>query len=195
MNKRILITIGILTGVLFTSCKNSNSENKQTGAEASETAVTGFVKQEEDDHLAKEIGMYIATKFMTDADLNAISEEDRKFQFYKIDLNGDGSEEVFVNFGTTYFCGSGGCTVLLLNSDMELITKFSPTQTLYIDKASENGWKVLYTNTNGSWRKLVFDGSTYPTNPTLEEATTYKPGDDTQKTFKEDADKQKVYTF
>ena len=182
MSKNTLITIAIFTGLIFSSCRNNSSKIKQSDTE-------------KNDELADKIKKYILTHFLTKADLRVISDDDRKFQFYTADLNNDGDEEVFIYFGTSYFFGSGGCTVLLLSNNMELITKFSPTQTLYIDETSENGWKVLFTNTNGSWRKLVFDGVTYPSNPTLETSTEYTPNENTQNTFEEERNNQQVYSF
>ena len=197
MNKSILITFAILSGLVFSSCKNTNSKNKIKG----ETTIPvgtkdlDYAKQSVDDELADKIKNYINTTFLTEADMRAISEDDRKFQFYKIDLNNDGKEEMFVNFGTPYFCGSGGCTVLLLNSSLELITRFSPTQVLFVENATENGWKVLFTRTEGSWKKLVYENDTYPSNPTMVEETNEQLSEDAEKLFDEDDSKLKTYSF
>lgn len=184
----------IIAGVFFSSCNNNTSENKQTEVENNETIDTNYALQNVDDNLANKVKEYITTKFLTEADLRAISKEDRHFQLYKSDLNNDGSEEIFVNFGTSYFCGTGGCTVLLLNSQLELITKFSPTQTLYISDEIVNGWAILLTNAEGDWKKLIYEGGTYPTNPTMVEEITDLPGN-TIKTFDEDSNKQNTYSF
>ena len=195
MSKNTLITIAIFTGLILSSCRNNSSKIKQSDTEKNQEMITESVKTNKNDELAEKIKNYILNHFLTKADLRVISDDDRKFQFYTADLNNDGDEEVFIYFGTSYFCGSGGCTVLLLSNNMELITKFSPTQQLYIDETSENSWKVLFTNTNGSWRKLVFDGVTYPSNPTLEKSTKYSPNENTQNTFEEERNNQQVYSF
>lgn len=194
MIKEIMIIFAIITGLFFSSCNYNTSENKQTKEEEIETLDTDYNPQSVDDDLANKVKVYITTKFLTDADLRAISEEDRKFQLYKTDLNNDGSEEIFVNFGTSYFCGSGGCTVLLLNDKLELITKFSPTQTLFIGKEIENGWFTLLTRVDGDWKKLIYEGGTYPANPTLVEIATNLP-ENAKKTFYEDKIVQKTYHF
>ena len=177
--------------------KNTNSENKRK----SETTIPvgtiddDYAKKSVDDKLADQIKDYITSEFLTEADNRAITEDQRKFQIYKVDLNNDGNEEVFVNFMTSYFCGTGGCRVLLLDSDMEMITKFSPTQDLYVENAVENGWRVLLTKTEGNWRKLIYEEGTYPTNPTIVEATSDEPSKEAEKMFDVESGKLKMYSF
>ncbi|MGV8962078.1 MAG: hypothetical protein ACOH2V_01705 [Candidatus Saccharimonadaceae bacterium] len=201
MNKSILITFAIIAGLFFSSCKKSSSvnnqkeEKKEIKIKNEEPIVSDYAKQSVDDELADRVKNYITTKFLTEGDLRAISEDQRKFQLYKIDLNNDGKEEIFVNFITSYFCGSGGCTVLLLDNHLELVTRFSPTQTLYVDKTVENGWKVLLTYTEGKLRKLVYENGTYPSNPTMVEAINERPIEEAIKIFEEDFSKQKTYRF
>lgn len=192
MSKSTLITIAVFIGLLFSSCKNNSSENKRVGE--SNTKITDSVTQNEDDELAEKIRSYITTQFMTEADLRAISDKDRKFQYYTIDLNNDGKEEVFVNFITPYFCGTGGCTILLLNSDMQLITSFSPMKTIFAGELVENGWKVLITRVEGDWRKLIYKNGAYPSNPTLIDLAIDLPNN-AEKIFDEDNSKQKTYSF
>ena len=203
MSKGIFITLAISSGLFFSSCKNSNSENNQSTeikTELEATIPVGTKKVEDDkkgvdDELADKIKNYIITEFLTDADNRAITEDQRKFQLYKVDLNNDGNEEIFVNFMTSYFCGSGGCTVLLLDNNLKLITRFSPTQTLFVDEKVENDWRILLTNTEGSWRKLIYENGTYPSNPTMVDATNEEPSEKAVKMFDEDHSKQKTYNF
>lgn len=203
MNNRILIAFAILSVLVFNSCKNNNSEknqSKEIKIESEGTIPVGtksddYAKKVVDDELANKIKHYITDKFLTEGDIRAITEEQRKFQLYAIDLNNDGNEEVFVKFLTPYFCGTGGCTVLLLNSNLELITRFSPTQTLYVEKRTENSWSVLLTQAEGSWRKLIYENVTYPSNPTMVKPTDEQPSDDAEKLFDENAGKQKTYSF
>lgn len=194
MNKETMMIFALIAGVFFGSCNNKTSKNKQTEVEKKETIDTDLASRSVDDDLANKVKDYITTKFLTEADLRAISEEDRKFELYKVDLNSDGSEEVFVNFGTSYFCGSGGCTILLLSDKLELITKFSPTQTLFIGKEIENSWAILLTRADGDWKKLIYESGTYPSNPTMVEIATDLP-ENAEKVFKEDTSEQKTYSF
>jgi hypothetical protein len=41
------------------------------------------------------------------------------------DLNNDGKKEIFVALVSPYFCGSGGCTLLILNPDFTLNSRMT----------------------------------------------------------------------
>lgn len=85
------------------------------------------------------------------------------------DLNGDGSEEIFVLMQDTYFCGSGGCTGFLFSDKGELISRMSVTrEPVLVANRKTNGWNDLYVWSNGSLRVMSFDGKSYPANPSTE---------------------------
>lgn len=177
-NKRITITaIALLAGLLLNSCKNDTAvkETEKTVISNSEKEIISddskYDKKTVNDELANKVKNYLTTSYLTEADLKAIEVDQRKFQLYQIDLNNNGENEIFVNFVTPYFCGSGGCTVLLLDKNLSLINAFSPARTFYVEDKLENGYKVILTNTEGSWRKLIFKNGSYPKNPTLLETT------------------------
>ena len=209
MNKKILMTIVILIGFFFSSCKNNNSENNQIGVskeiktkneasipvEEKEAIIADFAKQSVDDELADKIKNYITTKFLTEGDLRTITENQRKFQLYKIDLNNDGNKEVFVNFITSYFCGTGGCTILLLNSNLKMINKFTSTRTLFVEKTLQNDWRVLLTKSEGNWKKLIYESGSYPSNPTMVETTNEFPSGHAEIMFDENYSRPKTYNF
>lgn len=208
MHKSILITFIVFTGLFFSSCNNKKSksdseevtkemetEKEEATPVKKEVVTIDFDEQTVDDELANKIKNYIANDFLTDGDLRAISEEQRKFQLYKVDLNGDGNEEVFVNFITSYFCGTGGCTILLLDSDLAFINSFSPMRTLYVDESSKNDWKVLLTKSEEKWRKLIYEKDAYPSNPTMVEALETSPIEDATILFNEDNSNAKTYSF
>lgn len=210
MNKTFLIIpIALFCALLLCSCEENHEEKNQEeiirefkkekgkliSEEEKKANNADFAKQSVDDELAKKISHYINTEYLTEGDVRAIKEEQRKFQLHKIDLNKDGNEEVFVNFMTTYFCGSGGCTVLLLDSNLELITKFSPTQVLYVEEEMQNGWRILITRAEGDWRKLVYQEETYPSNPTIVETISEAPNPLSTIMFDEFYEKSKIYNF
>lgn len=149
------------------------------------------------DPLALKLKKYLAEEYLTEADNRAIEEKDRLFQLYEIDLNNDGKKEVFVNFVSPYFCGSGGCTLLLLNSDLKLITKFTVTRTpIYADKDLKNGYKKLLVKSEGEWKELIYDGKKYPSNPTLlKNSKIDRPDYEAEVIFDEKYLKAKTYTF
>lgn len=92
----------------------------------------------------------------------------RKFVFYQIDLNSDGKDELFVGFTGMNWCGSGGCTALLLTNEGELITYFTVADFPFV-VLNENtkGWKDLVVRSGGADRLLKWNGTTYPSNPSV----------------------------
>ncbi|MCB0346556.1 MAG: META domain-containing protein [Bdellovibrionales bacterium] len=70
-----------------------------------------------------------------------------RYAYIKFDLNGDGTEEVLVYLLGSYFCGTGGCNMLLLEPAAEgykVINKFAITQLPVIASPVESaGWKDI----------------------------------------------------
>lgn len=130
MNNSILIIFTILTGLVFSQCRNTNSEKKTKNEKTIPvgTKNDNYAKKSVDNKLADKIKDYITSEFVTEADSKAITEDQRKFNLYKVDLSNDGNDEVFVKFATIYFYGTGSCTILLLDSNMKLITQLSSTR-------------------------------------------------------------------
>nr|MCU0256121.1 META domain-containing protein [Vicinamibacterales bacterium] len=89
----------------------------------------------------------------------------------RADLNGDGRDEVFVYLLGSFFCGSGGCTLLLLSADDQggyaLVDEFPISRLpLIVAPARSNGWHDLIRPESGggaraSYVRHVFDGSHY----------------------------------
>jgi hypothetical protein len=167
----------------------TNSEQKNLSFE--------FAKQSVNDKLAIEIKNYIITKLLTIEDLKLIPEDQRKFQIYQIDLNNDGENEIFVNFITSYFCGSGGCTILLLNNQLKTITKFTATRTpLFAEQMLKNGWRILLTKSEGELKEMVYNDGTYPSNPSLIEKAPYDaPSGHSEIMFDINFSNPKTYNF
>ena len=95
--------------------------------------------------------------------------EQRVFSYDMADLDGDDYNEILVAIPSNYFCGSGGCTWLLLASDFSIITKGSVSDfPFYISRDSTNGWPDLLVPSDGKYHVLKFDGTSYPGNPTVE---------------------------
>ena len=90
------------------------------------------------------------------------------------DLKDDGNSEAIVYLTDRAWCGSGGCTTLILapkGSTYEVITKITITRPpIRILDTKTNGWHDLSVIVAGGALpayevKLPFDGKTYPTNP------------------------------
>lgn len=114
---------------------------------------------------------YIVNSYLYEGDLRAIEPLERGFQYETTDLNEDGKQEYVIFLSTSYFCGSGGCNLFILDSNFKLIADFSvTTPPIYIDKHSTSGWKNLVLWSDGAYHNMVYNKAlkTYPENPSLE---------------------------
>ena len=94
-----------------------------------------------------------------------------------VDLNGDGKDEAIVYLVGRDWCGSGGCTALILASEAssyKVVTELTVTQLpVRILTGTSNGWRNLGVWVQGGGiqpgyeAELLFDGKTYPENPTV----------------------------
>lgn len=155
-----------------------------------------FAPQTVDDQLAININKYLIDDYLK-RELNIMSEADRKYQFHKIDLNADGIEEIFLRFESTFFCGSGGCTYLLLDSEFNKITHFTVMNApVFVEPTSENGWKLLLVKSEGELKELKFEDGSYPSNPSVVHKAPYDaPSGHAQVLFDDASIKSKTYTF
>jgi hypothetical protein len=124
------------------------------------------------------VSLTIKDLYKDDLAKNVIDDYSRKFIFFEYDLNEDGNKEIFVGFTGPYFCGSGGCTQLLLDNQGNVITTFSVSDyPVVIDNNKTNGWKDLFIYSGGKNRIVKFDGKKYPSNPSVLPALKLTPGD------------------
>jgi len=139
---------------------------------------------------------YITTQFLSKADLRTIDQKQRIFSAHLIDLNDDGDKELFIAFASSYFCGSGGCTVLLLDPRFNLITKFTSMDFPLIAQGTiENGWKDLVCYSDGD-RELIYKNGTYPSNPSIEkELNNYKAGIGAELIFSSHLEERTIFSF
>lgn len=183
------------------SLSNKTSDSVSSRAAAKEDSTTSkisapvaFDPASVNDALAEKIKILLVNDYLK-ADSAVIDTIDRKFNLYQADLNNDGRNETFVNFFTPYFCGTGGCTLLLLDSDLKVITRFTVTETpLYIDFSYKNNWMVLFVKSGGQWRSLTFKDGKYPSNPSVVKNSVTGPSDNAKVVFS-DLQRTKVYDF
>lgn len=113
-----------------------------------------------------------------DLKLEIVDSLSRKFIFFEYDLNGDNLKEIFVGLTGPYFCGSGGCTQLILDSKGDVITMFTVSDyPVVISGDLTNGWKDLYILSDGKYHQVRFDGKSYPSNPSILPELGLIPGD------------------
>lgn len=193
----------IIIGLLLFACKGEvKNQQQETPAVVEETVTETPLLKEEliensvDDALAKNIANALINEHLK-SDIKILTESDRKFQLYKTDLNNDGKNETFVRLMSPYFCGSGGCTFLLLDNLGELITKFTVTRPpFFIESSMENGWKTLLVKDADVFKALIYDNGTYPSNPSLVEKAPYDaPSGHAEVVFDVVANNSKTYTF
>ncbi|NRF40196.1 hypothetical protein [Pedobacter foliorum] len=168
--------IGMLGSLLFFSCNSSENQVKN-----SDTLVTvhqpkelrkdsvGNQKEMVSEHTLNLIKLGLGKMFKDDLSKNLIDEQSRKFKVFEYNINEEPKKEIFVGLTGPYFCGSGGCTVLLLNPEGELVTKFTVTESpLLIADTFTMGWRDLILHSQGKDHLMKFNGKTYPSNPSVQ---------------------------
>ena len=146
------------------SVQEVDSTNDQTDAD--KATQENYVAQSTDEQTANNLKVFL--KNYTGDDYASLSDLDKKFQFYELDLNDDGNKEIFVRLMGPYFCGSGGCTFLLLDKYGEVITKFTVTRApIFRESKKVNGWSLLLVKDSGVFNELIFENGSYPPNPSV----------------------------
>lgn len=93
------------------------------------------------------------------------------------DLNGDGRKEVFAYITDPDYCGSGGCTLLILSPrehGYRVVMRSTVTQLpIRLLATSTHGWRDIGVGVSGGGivrsyeARLRFNGHRYPDNPTV----------------------------
>lgn len=107
---------------------------------------------------------------------NEVDKEARYSDVF-VDLQGNGSQEVIVYLTGSSWCGSGGCTMLILTPEdksYKIVTKTTVTRLpIRILTTKSNGWFdiCVVARINGIEplykAMLSFDGKTYPGSPSV----------------------------
>lgn len=108
---------------------------------------------------------------------------DLEYQHAFVDLNHDGVEDALVLLAGSDWCGSGGCTLLVLEGKVlgqqvegpsfEVISRSTVTRTpIRVVKSESEGWQSLIVHSDGSEKLLPFDGNRYPPNPSMQSSAT-----------------------
>ncbi|WP_288369588.1 hypothetical protein [uncultured Algoriphagus sp.] len=126
--------------------------------------------QDDQGNIQRLIRLTLNDLFKEDLQKGFLDSASRKYLYDQADLNEDGNSEIIVGLTGPYFCGSGGCTMLVLSNHGDVITRFSVVKyPIFIDEETTNGWKNLILFSGSENRLVTYDGQTYPSNPsTLE---------------------------
>jgi hypothetical protein len=110
-------------------------------------------------------------------DRDGSDEHQERYTAAFVDLSGHGRSEVIVHLWSGGWCGSGGCTTLVLedrNGAFRLVSEISISNPpIRVLTTRSHGWRDLGVMVSGGGirqayeTKLSFDGSTYPTDPTV----------------------------
>ena len=144
----------------------SNSADAQKRPEPTITKEVGYSKTP-DKVLEKAVGKW----------KDAEADDEVRYHFNKVDLNGDGKLDAVVFASGDSICGTGGCRMLIFKSagnDFELVTDMAVSRPpLVVLSTKTKGWNDLVLFVSGGGAKpyyslLKFDGKSYPENPTVE---------------------------
>jgi hypothetical protein len=178
-----------------TSVNEETSVDEDSQLESAAKEQEEYVSQSTDPQTADNLRNFL--KSYTAADYEFLTENDKRFQFYRVDLNDDGNEEIFIRFMGPYFCGSGGCTFLLLDNYGEVITRFTVTRApIFIEPTKVNGWSLLLVRDSGVFKELTYENGSYPGNPSVLPKAPYDaPSGHATVMFDETFAKSKTFEF
>ena len=192
--KKTLYLVGLM-GLLAcgSGAKNSTADSATAGADTAAAALAAMPDPDTTDSIpasqyginssseqtARLVRLTLQDLFKKDLQEDLIPKESRRFVFFEYSLNDDARKEIFVGLIGPYFCGSGGCTMYLLDSQGNVITRFTVVDyPVVISNQLSHGWRDLIIYSGGKNRLLKFNGKTYPSNPSVQPVYTQTPGDD-----------------
>lgn len=105
----------------------------------------------------------------------------KRYSAAQIDLNKDGAAEILAYAQDQSRCGSGGCTLFVLTPTADSYRVVSTVTLVRLPvralATQSNGWSDLGVSVSGGGirrayeARLRFDGSSYPSNPTMPPAS------------------------
>lgn len=195
--KTTLLTACLFAIIAFSACNSGSKKGAEATTDSATTALAAASSTVADpdttDNIpgdqygvntastetANLVRLTLKDLFKDDLAKGFIPEENRKFIFFEYDLNDDSKKEIFVGLIGGYFCGSGGCTMLLLDNQGNVITYFTVTDyPVVIDNNKTNGWKDLIIMSGGKNHLVKYNGKKYPSNPSVQPIFKMIPGDD-----------------
>ena len=164
----------------FNSNANTTSSFNTSKAEKSSETESDNSKSDKYDAQRKEkieqVRSFLQSYLKVDLSKGLIDTMSRQFQLQVADLDNDGNNETFVGLTGPYFCGSGGCTFLLLDHTGRLNTRFTvASYPVIVDSTFTKGWRDLLVQSGGKFHRLKYTGVKYPPNPSVAPIVDFLP--------------------
>ena len=170
--KKLFLYASIM--VAITSCEkntavSSNEVESQSEAPLLDSELKeGSFTQDDQSNIIRLLDLTLKERNKEGIEQGWIDSLSRTFIYSQIDLNNDGKKELFVGQTGPAFCGSGGCTVLLLDEHGSLITEFTVVDyPVFLDTEDTNGWKNLVMRSGNEFRIVTWGTTSYPQHPSL----------------------------
>lgn len=104
----------------------------------------------------------------------ATQQESPDYKHAFVDLNDDGVGDAIVLLEGMDWCGSGGCTMLVLKGEGAGYTAVSRStvvrEPIRVSTSTSHGWRGLIVHSDGKARLMGFTGDGYPLNPSMQSA-------------------------
>ena len=111
------------------------------------------------------IGITTAAHLYPKDEWKSLEPDLRRYEAADFDLNEDGVSEILLTLPTSNWCGSGGCTLWVLNSKGALISKTTVVDfPIGISSEKTNGWFDLFTLSNREHHVLKYGKKGYASN-------------------------------
>lgn len=103
-------------------------------------------------------------------------EEAPEYKHAMVDLDNDGVEDAVVLLQGMGWCGSGGCTMLVLkgaDTGYGVVSNSTVTRApVRVSNSASQGWRDLIVHSDGAEKLMQFDGEAYPANPSMQSSAT-----------------------
>lgn len=173
MSCRSVISIVLFCSLLPSGCVRNGSGNESAALPTIETVlVKPQASQDLKPALQRAIIQFMqAEKVPTDGEQTFLADF--------VDLNGDSTPDAILILTGSYWCGTGGCTMLVFEGEdktFRFVSRSTPVRPpVTVSETKTNGWRDLVLTVSGGGMPaktvaLKFDGKKYPLNPSVQTA-------------------------